>query len=213
MKIYIVRHGETTSNKEGKLQGWTNDPLNEAGIMLAELTGKGMRGIEFDIAYSSSLVRAHDTAEIVLRESGNECEIIVDDRVKEINMGSFEGKKFRPGEREIDEDLVNAFFTDPAAMGPFPDGESVTQVEERTQDFLKELATKDYENVLVSTHGCALRCMLNFLYDDPENFWHGHVPYNCCVNIVEAVDGKLRLIDDDKIYYDEKYCVDRYEKF
>ena len=53
--------------------------------------------------------------------------------------------------------------------------------------------------------------MLNFLYDDPSNYWHGHVPYNCAVNIVEAEGGRARLIADDKIYYPEEMIVDRYK--
>lgn len=213
MKIYIVRHGETKSNEEGRLQGWTNDTLNDAGVMLAELTGRGMREIEFDAAFSSPLIRAKQTAEIIIRESGNNCPIVFDDRIKEINMGSWEGKKFRPGEREIDETLCKSFFVNPSEMGAFPHGESIYDVEKRTQEFLKDIAASDYSSVLVSTHGCALRCMLNFLYDDPGNFWHGHVPYNCCVNIVDSDNGVLRLVADDKLFYDKSLCVDRYKLF
>jgi broad specificity phosphatase PhoE len=47
MLIYIVRHGETRSNIDGLLQGWSDDPLNKNGIALAEITGKGMRNIRF----------------------------------------------------------------------------------------------------------------------------------------------------------------------
>ena len=43
MKIYIIRHGETAANKEGQLQGWIDDPLNESGVDLAEVTGREMK--------------------------------------------------------------------------------------------------------------------------------------------------------------------------
>ena len=210
MKIYIVRHGETKSNAEGRLLGWSNGPLNDMGIYLANQTGKAMKGIRFDAAFSSSLDRAYKTAEIILTESGNDCPIQIDDRIKEIHMGDCEGKKFKPGECEIDPLLAKAFFAYPEPSTEFPNGESIADVMERCQAFLKELAAKDYENVLVATHGCALRCMLNFLYDNPSDFWHGHVPYNCCVNIVEAKDGKLTLTGDDVILYDKSLCIDRY---
>jgi Fructose-2,6-bisphosphatase len=213
MKIYIVRHGETKSNEEGRLQGWSNDVLNDMGVLLAEETGKAMKGMSFDAVISSSLVRARQTAEIILRESGIDAEILFDDRIKEINMGDFEGKRFKPGECEIDPVFVKQFFIKPIETPAFPNGESIRQVMTRTQDFLKELAQKDYESVLVSTHGCALRCMLNFLYDNPDDFWHGHVPYNCCINVVEAEQGKLTLIEDDMVLYDKSLCVDRYSKF
>ncbi|MBQ3488259.1 MAG: histidine phosphatase family protein, partial [Clostridia bacterium] len=60
--------------------------------------------------------------------------------------------------------------------------------------------------------GCALRAMLNYLYEDPSDFWHMHVPYNCAVSIVEGRNGRGRLIGDDVIYYDRSQIVDRYAK-
>ena len=213
MKIYIIRHGETDANVQGRLQGWSEVPLNENGIFLAKETGKGLKDVHFDVAFSSSLMRAKQSAEIILEHSGNNCPVLIDDRIKEINMGDYEGKKFRPGECEIDPDFVKIFFEDPAHAPAFPGGECVIDVMKRTQAFLKELGTKDYETVLVSTHGYALRSMLNFLYDDPDDFWHGHVPYNCVVNIVEASDAGLKLVGDDLLFYDEKYCADRYAKY
>ena len=86
MLIYIIRHGETNANVEGYLQGWTNDPLNENGRRLAVITGQGMKGIHFECCISSPLLRAKETAEIILRESGNKTHIQFDDRIKEINM-------------------------------------------------------------------------------------------------------------------------------
>jgi len=55
--------------------------------------------------------------------------------------------------------------------------------------------------------------MLNFLYDDPSDFCHGHVPYNCIVNVIEAKDGEIRLIEDDRVFYDLNETVDRYAKY
>lgn len=210
MKIYIIRHGETNSNREGRLQGRLDDVLNDFGVELAELTGKALKGTHFDAAFSSPLSRARATAEIILKQSENDCPIIFDDRILEISMGDWEGKKFKPGECEVDEKMSLAFIDNPLNVGKFPNGESVRDVMERTQNFLKEIAGKEYENVLVSTHGCALRCMLNFLYQDKNNFWHGHVPYNCCLNIVEAQNGILSLVGDDVILYDKSLCIDRY---
>ena len=204
MKIYIVRHGETDANKKGYVQGWSNDPLNENGHTLAEITGRGMRGIHFDCCISSSLIRAKETAEIILRESGNDVSIKIDDRLKEMNFGRFEGMS-------IKEENVVSFLKKPTVDYRFPGGESIAEVMERTQAFLKELIAKDDDRTyLVSTHGCALRSMLNYLYEDPLDYWHGHVPYNCCVNILDVKDGAAALIADDMIYYGQELVVDRY---
>ena len=205
MRIYIVRHGETEANKNGYLQGWTDVPLNENGRFIAELTGRGIKDIRFDHCISSPLIRAKETAEILLRESGNSVSVTFDDRIKEMNFGSFEGMSVR------DEKLIR-FLKEPIVDYKFPDGESFQEVMKRTQDFLKELIAKDDDKTyLVSTHGCALRAMLNFLYEDTDDYWHGHVPYNCCVNIIEVKNGAAKLIADDIIYYDPKLAIDRYK--
>lgn len=211
MKIYIIRHGETDANKNGVLQGTSNWPLNEYGIQLAEITGSNMKGIKFDACFSSPLDRARQTAEIVLKNSGNNVDIQFDDRIKELNMGIYEGKKIRPGELEVPIVKILLFKFNAFLCGRFKGGENVKEVCNRTQKFLKELSTKNYENVLVSTHGCAVRAMLNMFYKNKWDFWQGNVPYNCVVNIVEVKNGKMELIEKDKIYYDSKYIIDRYK--
>ena len=205
MRIYIVRHGETNANSDGYLQGWSNDPLNDNGRILAEITGQEMKGIRFDCCISSPLSRAKETAKIILRETGNDIPIEFDDRIKEINFGILERITIRDAE-------ATQFLQHPIIDYKFPNGESISDVMRRTQGFLKELISKnDDKAYLVSTHGCALRAMLNFLYSDPFDFWHGHVPYNCCVNIIDVNNGSVHLIADDKIYYGQELVIDRYK--
>ena len=85
MKLYIIRHGETDLNAKGILQGWIDPPINRSGRELAAMTGRAMKDIRFDRCISSPLCRAWETAEILLRESGNETEIETDDRIREMN--------------------------------------------------------------------------------------------------------------------------------
>ena len=214
MRIYIVRHGETESNREGVFQGRTDSRLLESGFELARQTGQALAGVRFDAAFSSPLSRAWSTARTVLDASGNGAlELRPDDRLLEISMGEFEGKRFRPGEREVDAEASRLFFEDPFAFPGFPGGEDVHAVCARTQEFLHELAQCDWDTVLVSTHGFALRAMLNPLYADPGVFWQGHVPYNCSVSIVEGDAAGLRLLASDRVYYDPSLCVDRYATY
>ena len=197
MKIYIIRHGETDLNAGGILQGWLDEPLNQNGRDLAVMTGQAMKGIHFDRCISSPLKRARETAEIILRESGNDIPIFTDDRLREMNFGDMEGRKLCEAEEETDMFLLRFFG--------FKNGESIEAVCRRTQAFLRELAAKDDGKTwLISTHGCALRAMLNFLYPNPSDFWRGHVPYHCSVSIVEVKDGKLILTEEDKVYLRKK---------
>lgn len=208
MLIYIIRHGETDLNVKGVLQGWVDEPLNESGMRLARITGKKMESVRFDGCFSSPLKRAADTARIVLEASENDLPIQYDDRLREISFGEAEGRH-----RSTLGEQGRRFFEEPFRYEPFPGGESIRQVCARTQSFLKELLMRDDgKTYLLSTHGCALRAMLNYLYEDPSDFWHMHVPYNCAVSIVEGRNGQGRLIGDDVIYYDRSQIVDRYAK-
>ena len=205
MLIYIIRHGETRANVDGIIQGWNDFPLNENGRKLAEITGRNMKDIRFDRCISSPLIRAKETAKIVLEESGNGVEIEEDDRIKEISFGDYELTSTKSPE-------MTQFFADPFHCPQFPNGESVQVVMTRTYDFLRELIERDDgKTCLVATHGCALRAMLNPFYEDKENYWHGHVPYNCCVNILEAKGGNAKLVADDRIYYPQELVADRYK--
>ena len=206
MKLYILRHGETDLNVKGVLQGRLDEPLNENGRALAALAGQGMRGIRFDRCVSSPLVRARTTAELVLRESGNEIPITLDERLLEIDFGDMEGRMIA----EMGEEGF-LFYTDPFRFPGFPHGETIRGLCERTQSFLKELlARDDGQTWLISTHGCALRAMINCLFDDPENFWRGRAPYNCSVCVVETEGGAARITALDRVYYDPALIVDRF---
>jgi broad specificity phosphatase PhoE len=190
------------------MQGCLDKPLNQNGRDLAVITGKAMKGICFDRCISSPLIRAKETAEIILRESGNTTEIEYDDRIREIDFGDLEGKSLS----EMGED-GNLFYTDPFRFAGFPNGERISDLCERTQAFIKELTAKDDgKSYLISTHGCAMRAMVNDLRDDPSDFWYGHAPYNCSVTIVEAKNGAARITEVDKVYYDKSLIKDHFKR-
>ena len=212
MLIYVIRHGETSWNVLRKLQGHQGADLDEKGVRLAEITGEALKDVPFDICYTSPLIRARHTAEILLK--GREIPIILEPRIMEIGFGEWEGLCCAPGRMEMPEEEFQKFYRDPFHFGAPPGGESIRQVCERTADFYQELIhKKGFENktVLVSTHGCASRAFLNNVYANKEDYWHGGVPMNCAVNILEVKDGIGRLLAEDQIYYDKKDCVDFYK--
>ena len=204
LKIYIIRHGETALNVNGVMQGQIDEPLNENGRALAALTGRGMRGIRFDACISSPLSRARETAEIVLRESGNRLPIRTDDRLLEMDFGDIDARKIT----EMG-DVSMSFFLTPFQFPGFPNGETIHDLCQRTQPFLRELiARDDGKTYLISTHGCAMRAMVNDLMEDPSDFWLGHAPYNCSFTIVEASGGDARITDIDRVFYDPDLIAD-----
>ena len=206
--MYIIRHGETELNARGVMQGRLDASLNDSGRALAALTGQALKDVRFDRCFSSPLRRATETARIVLRESGNELPVITDDRLYEISFGVMEGRQLE----EMGEEGAR-FFSEPFLFHGFKNGETVRDVCERTQSFLRELIERDDgKTYLIATHGCALRAMMNNLYPDPSDFWQGHAPYNCSLHIVETESGIPRLTAVDKVYYDPSLIVDHYRK-
>ncbi len=219
MKIYVIRHGETRLKDIGQLQGWVDEPLNENGISLARITGEALKEVPFDIVFTSPLKRARETAELVTAPSqeyqGREIPIVNEDRLKELNWGSWESLGCTEENFAIpDRERYNKFFTDGLHFEGSPDGESIADVCLRTKSFFEELIHDPrYQDktVLISTHGCAMRAMLNSYYEDSSDFWQGTVPYNCAVTILTAEDGEVHFEEKDKIYYDPSLCVIRYK--
>ena len=212
MIIYTIRHGETEGNAEGRLQGWVDGKLNENGIALAKETAAAVKaaGIHFDECFSSPLSRAADTAHILLSESGNEnVPVHYDERLKEADVGGWDNMLMTDVK-----DFMWKYLTDPFGLTKeeMRGGETMRETCSRTQSFLKELiARNDDRTYLVSTHGCAVRAMCDFLYDDnSRDFWRGMLPLNCSMNIIEVKDGKAVLLEQDHVWYDRSKSVDHY---
>ena len=203
MKLYLVRHGETAWNIERRLQGRADIPLNEFGRTLAVKTGKGLEDIQFDICFTSPLVRARETAELIL--SGKDTPIVDDMRIIEMAFADWEGKHCSKERWEVP-DSFQKFFDDPANFEPAPGGESFAQVKERTGGFLEWLyGQTQYENVLITTHGAALAALMNNIKGESlEKYWGVGVHKNCAVTEVEVKDQIPVIISENKVYYDDK---------
>ena len=89
MKLFFVRHGETDWNLARRVQGHSDIPLNEYGRYLARETAKGLKDVPFDLAYTSPLIRARETAELILE--GRNIPIMDAENIKELGFGIYEG--------------------------------------------------------------------------------------------------------------------------
>lgn len=95
--------------------------------------------------------------------------------------------------REYLDPQMKKFFTDPWNFDRPKDGESIRDVLARTKEFWEELIHNPKlqdKTILIASHGCAVRALLHNVYKDHEDFWHGFVPPNCSVNVVEVTDGQ-----------------------
>lgn len=204
MKMYIIRHGQTPWNARKCLQGRSDVDLNENGIYLAELTGKALRDVTFDMAFTSPLIRAKHTAQCIL--AGRKVPIIEDERLIEISFGIYEGCCYAEENRQVPQQWIENFFHAPQDYVAAPGGESLDDVEKRTRSFMEDICSRKElqdKTILVSTHGCALRGLLNSIREsNREDYWHGGVSKNCAVSIVTCNRGeKPVLVEENHIYY------------
>ena len=181
--IYIIRHGQTEVNRRQALQGRSDAPLNEKGIQQAAAAAAHLRerGIAFDFAFTSPLVRAVQTARIVAPE----LEPVTDARLLEMDYGPYEGADLKRPAPEL-----LAFFRD-FAHTPAPTGmEPLAAVVARTGAFIEEIKALP-GNILISTHAIAMKGILEYLTPGANgSYWSKHIG-NCAVYRVENVDGGI----------------------
>ena len=204
MRLYIVRHGETDWNKARRVQGFSDIPLNEYGRHLARETAEGMKDIPFDLAYTSPLVRARETAEIIL--AGRDIPLIESNGIKEMGFGEYEGMCISGKEKALESEAFKKFFIDTGNFVPAKGGESIADIMERTGQFLKELCENQAlqgKQILLSTHGAAMTALLNHIRRNlnAADFWKGQVPANCAVTTVDVRDGVPVIAEESKVYY------------
>lgn len=202
MKIYLFRHGETDWNKERRLQGQSDVPLNDFGRRLAEETSEGLREVPFGRAFCSPLSRARETARLLLGGRGIPLE--EDSRLMEMNFGEYEGEDYDRPKKDSSHPLYN-FFRRPEAYAPPAGAESFQDVAARGGSFLKERVLPlegVCGNVLIVAHGAFNRSLLYSLgVFSLENFWGIGLP-NCAATILSLEDGRLRVLEESRVYYE-----------
>lgn len=136
IEITYFVHGTTLDNQEHKSTGWDQGELSEKGIQQSKDLVEQIKDKSFDIIFSSDLKRAVDSAKLNFPNK----EIICDSRIRECNYGDLNGKS---------EELV--VYSDHISK-PFPNGESLHDVQKRVEEFSKELLKK-YNNKKIAIVG------------------------------------------------------------
>ena len=161
-QIYLIRHGETDWNAKGLLQGQSDIPLNKEGEkQTIEAAKKHFKKIKFAAIFSSDLVRAKRTAEIIALEKKMAVETSV--LLRERDFGPFEGKHWQEVEKELRMSIKEfRMLSDEVAkkLGI----ESDEKIMERFLRFLREVAVAYRgKNILIVTHGSLMRVFLTKL--------------------------------------------------
>lgn len=183
MELYIIRHGETVWNADNRLQGSADIELSANGRELAGRLGEKLENVEFDVIYSSPLIRAYETA-CLIRGHRN-IPILRDDRLREMSFGVMEGASWQEW---LDEGRPqHYFFEAPQKFAPPEEGESFEHVMARTKDFLQTVIEPQWNRtnrIMIVAHGALNKgLMCHIQGNDLENFWGKGLQKNCEADI------------------------------
>ncbi|MGI6686150.1 MAG: alpha-ribazole phosphatase [Bacillota bacterium] len=168
--LYLIRHGETEFNAKKACYGWIDCSLNQKGFQQAQKVAELLKDVSFDVVISSPLKRARETAAIVSKVSSEE--IILDERLKELNFGSWEGKHYQRIEQE-DPENWRIWINNWKEAAP-PGGESFKDMYRRVEESIKDILEKyaDESLLLVSHQGCLRTIICVLLNMGYEGFMH-----------------------------------------
>lgn len=160
-QLILVRHGQSLWNLEDRFTGWVDVPLTPLGEQEARNAGTKLKGLQIDVAYTSTLQRAQNTLKNILESMDVSVPTIRDEALNERHYGDLQGlNKARTAEKFGDEQVKiwrRSFDIPP------PNGESLKDTAARTLPFFERCILGDIaqgKNVLVVAHGNSNRSIV-----------------------------------------------------
>ncbi len=206
VKLFLIRHGQTRWNVEGRYQGDQDIELNQVGIKQAKLAAKYLSGVEFANIYSSPLKRTLFTAETI--KGRRDLKIKVRDDLREMNFGKWEGLKFFEINEKYHKNYQN-WLKDPYNNRP-TGGENFKEITERTTTEINRIVSEniDGSSVAVVVHGGVILSLLVYWLQIPVARWKSIIQRQGAINIavidkgypyISAINytGHLKPIYDD----------------
>lgn len=187
--LFLVRHGATAANAEGRYVGWEEHPLSAEGLAQAEAAARYLSRFRLTGMRTSDLMRCRQTAERIGRATG--LTPAPDPRLRELNFGRFSGLTYEEIARQWPEELA-AWLADPEHAPP-PGGESLASLRSRA---LAALPRQD--GAVVVTHGGVIRTVLAHLTG--RGLWDWRVPPGAVVLL--RWDGE-RAVDEPRVWRPE----------
>lgn len=167
--LYLIRHGETDWNIEGRWQGHADVPLNNRGRTQAAQVARSLAGVGLKAIYSSDLIRASETAAALAATTG--LAVQYDQRLREIHQGEWQGLLVTEIQARYGEQFHRR-RQNPLTVAP-PGGETVLQVRARVVGAVEDIV-KEYprERVAVVSHGFALAVIqVHYLERPIDEVW------------------------------------------
>ncbi|MFJ7970900.1 histidine phosphatase family protein [Psychrobacillus sp. NPDC096389] len=192
LTLYITRHGETVWNTQKRMQGWSDSDLTENGISNAVSLGDRMKEIKLDVIYTSPSKRTITTANLIKGE--REIPIILDENLREINMGIWEGQTLTDIEQKYPIEY-DAFWNTPHLYKPL-NGESFAMLHKRVLNAINSIQDKHSAgNILIVTHSVVIKTLLAYFKNYPlEKLWEPPFIHDTSLTIIELTGNKNNIV-------------------
>ena len=200
MNLILIRHGQSEWNALNQFTGWKDPGLTSKGIEEAKNAGKIINNlkINFDLVFTSALIRAQNTAEIILKEINQSLTTIKDQALNERNYGDLAGLNKDDARKRWGDEQVHIWRR--SYDIPPPGGESLKDTGERVLPFfMKEILPHVCEgkNVLVAALGNSLRSLVKFLDKiSDEDIVKLEIPTGAPIHYVINEDGSVKSKKD-----------------
>lgn len=164
-KLFLVRHGQSQWNLENRFTGWKNVDITEKGEQEAKATGVFLKDENIDLAFTSDLIRAQHTLQIILEETGKtDIPVTKNKALNERAYGDLEGLNKADTAEKYGAEQVHIWRR--SFDVPPPNGESLKDTYERVIPYYNEMILphlKEGKNVLIVAHGNSLRALIMYL--------------------------------------------------
>jgi 2,3-bisphosphoglycerate-dependent phosphoglycerate mutase len=160
-KLVLIRHGQSLWNLENRFTGWVDVPLTQQGEQEATGAGEKLKGMEFQVAYTSVLTRAQKTLDLVMKAMGVALPVIRDQALNERHYGDLQGLNKADTAKKYGDEQVKIWRR--SYDVPPPNGEALKNTAERTLPFFERCILGDIrqgKNVLVVAHGNSNRSIV-----------------------------------------------------
>ncbi len=188
--LYLIRHGETAWNADGRFQGQHDVPLNDTGLRQATDTGAALARVPFAAVYTSDLARAAQTAAQVAAPHG--LTLRADPRLRELHFGAWETHTMAEIGAAHPE-LLAAWHTNPLHVR-LPGGETLAEMQLRVAAALTDIvAAHPDETVAVIGHGGTVRALIVTALGADLSVFRRLRFDNCSISLLDVTDGRYLL--------------------
>ena len=192
LKLFLLRHGETDWNREGRFQGQNDIPLNERGLSQAQEMAMAAASWNPTALYSSPLRRTMQVAAAISHQV--ELQVTPEPRLKELDLGKLDGVT---GDvmRSKWSTVYDAWRNNPGHVA-MPEGESLTHLQNRAWQAILDMERTHSEDdvLLIVSHNFAIRTIITRILGMPWSHFHNMYLSLASVCILESNHRGRRLL-------------------